>query len=103
MKDKNQNIVFGVLANGEIFVEVGGEQFTPDESFYKLATIESAKHAHLARDLQAVIDEIKTADYSELVKLRKGFPSPTWVFVVGAAGQVTLNKANVDFIERNPF
>lgn len=71
MKDKNQNVVFGVLTNGEIFVEVGGEQFTPDESFYKLATIESTKHAHLARDLQSVIDEIKTADYSELVKLRK--------------------------------
>lgn len=46
------NIIFGVLTNGEIFVEVGGEQHTPDDSFYKMAAIQSSILAHQVRDLE---------------------------------------------------
>lgn len=72
MKDsKLINVIFGVLDSGEIFVEVGGEQFTPYESFYKLASIESAKHAHKVRDLQLEVANLQDADHCELIKLRK--------------------------------
>jgi len=49
------NVVFGVLDNGEIFVEVGGKQYTPTNSFYKMATIQSTKLAHKVRDLETQI------------------------------------------------
>lgn len=54
------NIIFGVLESGEIFVEVGGEQYTPASGFYKLASIQSAKLAHQVRDLQLEIFKLNS-------------------------------------------
>lgn len=45
------NVIFGVLTNGEIYVEVNGQQHTPADAFYKMATIQSTKLAHQVRDL----------------------------------------------------
>lgn len=52
------NVIFGVLTNGEIFVEVNGEQHTPADEFYKMATIQSTMLAHKVRDLEEVIKTI---------------------------------------------
>ncbi len=51
------NIIFGVLTNGEIFVEVNGQQHTPDEAFYKMAAIQSSTLAHQVRDLELTLKE----------------------------------------------
>lgn len=55
------NVIFGVLTNGEIFVEVNGHQHTPCESFYKMATIQSTKLAHQVRDLQIELSTLKAS------------------------------------------
>jgi len=57
---KKPNVVFGVLDNGEIFVEVGGKQYTPASEFYKMASIQSAKLAHQVRDLDFKLDAEKS-------------------------------------------
>jgi len=55
--EKPQNIIFGVLTTGEIFVEVNGQQHTPDEAFYKMAAIQSSTLAHQVRDLELALKE----------------------------------------------
>lgn len=57
------NVIFGVLDNGEIFVEVNGVQHTPDESFYKISTLQASNLAHQVRDL-----ELEKTDLESKVK-----------------------------------
>jgi hypothetical protein len=54
---KEPNVIFGVLTNGEIFVEVNGQQHTPADAFYKMATIQSTKLAHQVRDLEFSLEQ----------------------------------------------
>jgi len=68
---KKPNVVFGVLTNGEIFVEVGGKQHTPAPQFYKMATIQSTKLAHQVRDLQLKVCKLQSENLPELMRLRK--------------------------------
>jgi len=53
------NIIFGILTNGEIFVEVNGIQHSPDEPFYKLATLQASKLTHQVRDLELQISRLE--------------------------------------------
>jgi len=64
------NVVFGMLESGEIFVDVGGERFTPDSGFYKLASVESAKLAHKVRNLELELTKLKASQDSEAANLR---------------------------------
>lgn len=59
------NIIFGILDNGEIFVEVNGIQHTPDESFYKMSTLQASKLAHQVRDLE--LDLLETKEKNKML------------------------------------
>lgn len=74
LKPAKPNVIFGVLANGEIFVEVGGEQFTPDDAFYKMSTLQASCLAHKVRDLRDENMNLRT-EVKELTKKIGGYLS----------------------------
>ena len=53
------NVTFGISTKGELFVEVLGKQYLPPDSFYKLASLNSAKLAHEVRDLELEVNELQ--------------------------------------------
>lgn len=57
------NVVFGVLTNGEMFVQIGENQYTPPNSFYRLVSMESAKIAH-----EAIATELENKTLKESIK-----------------------------------
>lgn len=94
---EKQNIIFGILTTGEIFVEVNGTQHTPDESFYKLATIESSKLAHQVRDLTLEIEQVKRShDHlkrkNDLLTNKSKLPKEAQRFIYDLAKSIPMWK-----------
>lgn len=50
-KTKQLNVTFGLSTEGEIFVDVGGQQYTPDANFYKQIAHQTAILASQVVDL----------------------------------------------------
>lgn len=50
-KNSKPNVTFGISTDGEIFVDVGGTQYTPDANFYKQIAHQTAILAHQVVEL----------------------------------------------------
>lgn len=68
-KTKQLNVTFGLSTEGEVFVDVGGQQYTPDANFYKQIAHQTAilasqvveldkENMSLKKDNEALVEEL---------------------------------------------